>query len=484
VNGRACWECASTNGLTRLPHGYICVGCRRRRHYHPETCPRCEVVRPLAWLCDDIVCASCAGAESIFACSECGREDQPYGFNRCARCFLRERLTDLLTDPATGQIHQQLRPVFDELVNSERPQTGLWWLRKKPGTGPKLLKQMACGAVEVSHDIFRALPSDRSHDYVRTLLVAVGVLSPVEIRIERMLPWIEDIVAELPSDDAALIRRFAHWHVLRQMRKAARENRLTKTMADACRRRIRVAIEFVAFLAHHDANAETATQDLLERYQEQVGRTLNHEYAFVIWLRDSRINTRLTIPDVPRPPPAVTVSDAQRWAAVERLLHDATLRRYTRIGGLLTLLFAQPLSRIVAMRTSQITITDDRALHVTFSTIPIQMPPVLDDLIREHLDHRGKSLYASRDTGWLFPGGNPGRHLATENIRSQLVAIGIRPYENRKATLFQLAGDIPAPVLAELIGITNHNAADWAKLAARDWTDYIAERARLPTDKT
>jgi hypothetical protein len=174
----------------------------------------------------------------------------------------------------------------------------------------------------------------------------------------------------------------------------------------------------------------------------------------------------------------VTVPDAQRWAAVDRLLHDATLRRYTRIGGLLTLLFAQPLSRIVAMRTSQITITGDSAVHVTFSAVPIQMPPQLDDLIREHLEHRGKSLYASRETGWLFPGGNPGRHLATENIRSQLVAIGIKPYENRKATLFQLAGDIPAPVLAELIGITNNNAADWARLAARDWTDYIAERAR------
>lgn len=100
-----------------------------------------------------------------------------------------------------------------------------------------------------------------------------------------------------------------------------------------------------------------------------------------------------------------------------------------------------------------------------FGAIPIQMPPVLDGLIREHLDHRGKSLYASRDTGWLFPGGNPGRHLATENIRCQLVAIGIKPYENRKATLFQLAGDMPAPVLAELIGITHDNAAAWAGLS-------------------
>lgn len=479
MNARACWECASTNGLTRLPHGLLCIGCRRRRHYHPEACPGCALVRPLAWLRDEeVVCASCADVASIFACRDCGREDHPYGSSRCARCFLRERLTDLLTDPATGQIHHRLRPVFDELMNSERPQTGLWWLRKKPGVGPQLLRHMACGAIEISHDTFGALPSDRSHDYLRSLLVAVGVLGPVDIRIERMLPWIEDVVAELPSEDAALIRRFAHWHVLRQMRTAARADRLTKTMADACRRRIRVAIEFVAFLAAHGADAAAATQDLLERYHAHVGRALTHEHAFVVWLRDSRTNTKLTVPDVPRSPPAVTVSDAQRWAAVERLLHDATLRRYTRIGGLLTLLFAQPLSRIVAMRTSQITMTDDQAVHVTFSALPIQMPPVLDDLIREHLDHRGKSLYASRETGWLFPGGNPGRHLATENIRSQLVAIGIKPYENRKAALFQLAGDMPAPVLAELIGITNNNAATWARLAARDWTDYIAERAR------
>lgn len=476
---RVCWECGGANGLTRLRHEHLCIGCRRRRHYHPETCPRCQVVRPLAWRCDDeVVCASCAGAESIFACRDCGREDHPYGYRRCARCVLRAALAALLTDPATGQIHHQLRPVFDELVNSERPQTGVWWLRKKPGVGPQLLAQMACGAVKISHDTFRALPSDRSHDYVRTLLVSVGVLSPIEIRIERMLPWIEDVVAELPTEEAALIRRFAHWHVLRHMRRAARENRLTKSMTDASRRRVRVAIEFVVFLAAHDATPATATQDLLERYQEQVGRTLSHEYAFVIWLRESRINTTLTIPDTGRPAPAVTVSDTQRWAAVERLLHDTTLRRYTRIGGLLTLLFAQPLSRIVAMRSSQVTITDDRAVHITFSTIPVQMPPVFDDLIREHLDHRGKSLYASRQNGWLFPGGNPGHHLATENIRSQLVAIGIKPYENRKAALFQLASDMPAPVLAELIGITNNNAVDWASLAARDWTDYIAERAR------
>ena len=108
---------------------------------------------------DRLVCAVRApGSSRSFACRECGREDQPYGASRCARCILRERLTELLTNPATGKVHERLQPVFDELVNSERPQTAIWWLRKKPGVGPTLLGQMARGEVEISHDTFRALP--------------------------------------------------------------------------------------------------------------------------------------------------------------------------------------------------------------------------------------------------------------------------------------------------------------------------------------
>lgn len=436
-------------------------------------------MRPLAYLDNErIVCASCAGAVSIFACHECGREDNVYGSRRCARCILRERLSALLTDPATGQVHVRLRPVFEEMVRSDRPQAGIWWLRKKPGIGPRLLAQMARGQIEISHDTFRALPSDRAHDYLRSLLAAVGVLPPFEIRIERMLPFLDGVVAELPAEQAALVRRFAHWYVLPQMRTAAREGRLTQTMTNGARRRIRVAIDFLAFLERHDATAATATQDLLERYQVRQRSNRNYLTAFVVWLRDSRINTRLHIPWVPHPAPAVTVSEEQRWHAVDRLLNDATLRRYTRIGGLFMLLFAQPLSRIVAMRTDQVTTADDGSVLVAFNGLPIQMPALLDELIREHLDHRGKSLYASRDNGWLFPGGNPGQHLTTENIRGQLVAIGTKPYEGRKAALFQLAAEIPAPVLAELIGTTDVNAANWARLAARDWTGYIADRSR------
>ena len=130
------------------------------------------------------------------------------------------------------------------------------------------------------------------------------------------------------------------------------------------------------------------------------------------------------------------------------------------------LLFAQPLSRIVAMRTARLATSTTPCLSPS-APCRSRCPP-LDALLAEHLTDRGMSLHGSRATGWLFPGGNPGRHLNTENIRSQLVAIGIKPYEGRKATLLQLAADVPTPVLGELIGISN-NAADWARLASRDW---------------
>lgn len=96
--------------------------------------------------------------------------------------------------------------------------------------------------------------------------------------------------------------------------------------------------------------------------------------TFIAWLRTTRTNAALTVPWVDPGPPQVTVSDAQRWAGVEHLLHDEHLRSYTRLGGLFTLLFAQPLSRIVAMRTDQVTTTPDGSVHITFGAVRSRCP--------------------------------------------------------------------------------------------------------------
>jgi hypothetical protein len=66
-----------------------------------------------------------------------------------------------------------------------------------------------------------------------------------------------------------------------------------------------------------------------------------------------------------------------------------------------------------------------------------------------------------------------------EAIRRVLVDHGIHPRASGSAATFALANQVPAPVLADPVGISTGKAAGWAKLAARDWSDYAANRAAL-----
>ena len=56
---------------------------------------------------------------------------------------------------------------------------------------------------------------------------------------------------------------------------------------------------------------------------------------------------------------AVTLADEDRWTQVQLLLHDDTIRLYTRIAGLFVLLYAQPLARVARMRADQITVSTE-----------------------------------------------------------------------------------------------------------------------------
>ncbi|WP_280489658.1 hypothetical protein [Nocardia carnea] len=120
------------------------------------------------------------------------------------------------------------------------------------------------------------------------------------------------------------------------------------------------------------------------------------------WTNHARLTPGLQVPTPERPTPQVLLSEDRRWQHVETLLHDSTIRSYTRIAGLFMLLFAQPLSRICRMRPDQIALLPD-TVTVTFDTVAIEMPEPLDQLLREHLDQGGPASYANTGT-WLFPG--------------------------------------------------------------------------------
>lgn len=463
-----------------LPTGPICYRCRRHFAYHPHICPECFELRPVAYPSvsshNVLVCATCAGETSVFACAECGREDHPYGAERCARCILAERLTALLTDPTTGRLHPELQSLYDELLTTPRPQSVITWLKKPPATGARLLALMAKGELPINHDTFRRLPADRSHNYLRELLTSTGVLPPYYPPIEQIERWLIDLLDPLDPDSTAMISRYAHWHHLRRLRSLAERGKLNKSVIYAARANINGAVRLALWASMHETTLDMLTQTQLEHYLAEYPGGRNSQQTFIAWLRRTRTNTRINIPWRGQTTPEVVVSDADRWNQISQLLHDAATPLYVRIGGLFTLLFAQPLETIIAMRADQITLEHDGRVLVTFDTIPIEMPPGLDSLLRCYLAKRGTPSIVSREHGWLFPGRHPGRHLVRETFRGHLVAVGIKPGYSRHAAMYSLAGEVPAPVLAELIGVANKTAVKWAALAGRDWSEYVTQR--------
>jgi hypothetical protein len=472
-----------------LPHGRLCWRCKQRRHRDPRTCPGCARTRPLAWVATNDgapgpavgieVCADCAGAISVFACKTCNSEEHPYSYSRCARCYVRELLTEILTDPATGDIHRQLQPVFDLLVNGPRPDSTYWWLTKPGTVAPAILAAMATGRLPISHAPFREqFPMDRRHGYLRDLLTATGVLPPYTLAIERIGPWLTEIVAAHTTAHAEVLNRFARWHILRRLRHHAAKGTLTSSVVNGGRSDIRAASRLLAWLEQRDSTVSDLTQGDLERYLLAHPTARSSGRGFLVWLGTSRTNNRITISPAAKPLPQVTMSDEARWRGIELLLHDTTINSHTRVAGLFLLLFAWPLNKVLLMTHDQVTTKPDGRVIVTFEKVPIELPPLVGPIVLDHMNSYGAGSYRVGGTAWLFPGLHPGRPIATEPIRRVLAEQGIQPRASRSAAMFALAGQIPAPVLADLVDISRGKAVQWAKLAARDWSDYVTARPR------
>jgi hypothetical protein len=77
----------------------------------------------------------------------------------------------------------------------------------------------------------------------------------------------------------------------------------------------------------------------------------------------------------------------------------------------------------------------------------------------------------------LLSGPHAGQHLTADRLQQRLKRYGIeRSREGRHAALLEPAARLPAPILAERIGIDQARAAAWGRMAGATYADYIALR--------
>ncbi len=170
-----------------------------------------------------------------------------------------------------------------------------------------------------------------------------------------------------------------------------------------------------------------------------------------------------------------------RWEQARRLIGDDTLNPEDRLAGLLVLLYAQRASAISRLTLGHVQ-DNGHQVRLRLGREPVILPEPLDTLARQVAAVRqGHAAIGDSGTSpWLFPGGQPGRPISAFRVAERLRQLGILSGQARSAALFQLATELPAAVLARMLGIHIAAAVAWQRASAGDWTAYAAETGPWP----
>ncbi|MGH9259943.1 MAG: hypothetical protein ACRD08_08615, partial [Acidimicrobiales bacterium] len=459
------------------PEGPVCDPCYTAALRHRGVCTGCGQTRRLVAPPGPTAttCAQCAGVSVGHVCVECGIEDKLYERGRCNACALSRR-TRALLGGVDGQVPEALEPVYAAITATASPRSALNWLRG--GAGAKVLAELAAGRIDCTHEALDAHPHRRAADYLRHVLVANGVLPARDealVSVERFLA--ETLTGIAGDHDRPLVHAYATWRVLRRLRRSAgRTDRPRSTTAHA-RANIAAAARLLGWLEQRGLCLADAAQSDIDTWLA-TGPAAYRARDFLRWAAGAGHARNLKVPTLGRTP-GRSIGDDEHWRLLARLLHDEDLELADRVAGALLLLYGQPLSRITAITIDQVTTRGEQThLRLGREDISVAEPlaGLLHALTRE--PHRYLGVGSPTPSKWLFPGMQPGRPLTAARLGERLRALGIRAQPGRRSAMHNLASQVPAAVLADLLNLAPTTAVRWVRDAGGDWSRYAAELAR------
>ncbi|MDN5762435.1 MAG: hypothetical protein L0H41_08985 [Microlunatus sp.] len=310
--------------------------------------------------------------------------------------------------------------------------------------------------------------------------MAAELLPARDEPLARLEAWAgTTLLADLKQPEhRQLLHAYATWQVLRRLRHRAASN-TGQSLTSYSRTQLRVAARFLGWLEQHRLTLAQCHQSDLETWLAQ-GPGGEPVRNLLSWASEHHHCRSLLVPPAART--TGTAIDAnERWKLLARLLHQDTLDLADRVAGALLLCYGQHLSRIAIMRTEQVhRQRDPDIVSLRFAAHDIIVAEPLSRLLTDLIDvgrshHLGVGSPAT--SPWLFPGHLPARPITASRPGQRLPRIGVRALPGRRATMLQLAAQVPAAVLAELLNLTPATATRWTRDAAGDWSRYAAELA-------
>lgn len=489
-------ECAGCHRTQRIvvtwPLGPVCRACYKRTRLHPDRCTGCGDTRVLINHNRDVndgdsnddgagggLCTDCSGhPEFDYRCRRCGQDGFAPRAGLCQRCCLDDLITGLLAGP-DGTTAAGLEPFARTLRDTDAPGSVLHWLRAgQPAHA--LVQHLAASGEPVSHELLDSLPPSLALHRLRQSLVHTGTLPARHDYLERLVPWLEQQLAEHPPASAHLVRTWVHWTLLRRARHRSQHAGLSAHAGNWLRARIRAAINLLAWLDGHDTTLADATQAHIDAWL--VSRPTDATYAareFVHWARQHGQAGPIAIPKKRHRSTLAPITEDERWTQLRRCLHEDTLPHRVRAAGALVLLFGIPVSTVNTLRHSHLRTSPD-STHLQLGQHHLLLPPAVADLLLAQRDHGTGVAMLDRTIPtadpWLFPGGLPGRPARDALYRDLRRHLPVHLRRARSAALAALAADLPAPVLASLLNLNINTAIAWNRYAQHDWTSYLAAR--------
>lgn len=510
ANLEECRGCGNRKPVAvRLPDGPRCTNCRPKAITECGICGRigpCDISRATGqpW-CDRcqqkwITCSGCGmvapirgGTLQAPLCARCLNPDPGFWGHcptcqvtwqlsprPCLRCALDQRARSLLSG-STGLIRPDLALLHQAITQVDRPDTAMAWLNR-PKVGD-LLGELGSNDQPLTHEMLDALPAGKTLAHLRSVLVAIGALPARDERLAELERWTTAILhIRQDPDDRRILHSYAIWHHLRRLRNRLGDQHTSHLQALNIRCHITAAANFLDWLAKRDLSLTACTQLDLDRWASGAMPYRDETAHFVRWAVTHKHAGRLTFGAVRWGGPRGPHDAEQRWADARRLLHDDTLTTSDRAAGLLVLLYAQRTATIAQLTVDHVHDTGNQ-VEIRLGARPVILPEPLAHLVRELVaTRRGWAAIGRPDTTpWLFPGGHPGQPIGHDRLGQRLKNIGLQPGRARSTALFALATEVPAAILARMLGIHITVAVAWQQATSGDWTSYAAEVSRRPT---
>ncbi|MFI8776540.1 hypothetical protein ACIGH6_05550 [Brachybacterium paraconglomeratum] len=335
---------------------------------------------------------------------------------------------------------------------------------------------MATGQAAISHDTLNALPLSPRVRYLRRMLISAGTLPAVDVELIDFEIKATAFIAGLPDEHAAVLKQYFNWEILRKLRQRATHRPVTASTANSRYSELRKIAQLLAWLDDHGLSLPTLNQVAIDRFFAQHDRQSGYG-TFLNWAVRHHLTAPVAVPGRKPSRPDASMPDQVMWSKIELLLKDSSIPLSSRIIGLLILVFAQRLSDCVRLRRSDV-VDDDGTLSIAFGKTPIALPESITSLLRRHLDEsQAERPYVGGESEWLFAGTMPQHHTSEANVALHLSSRGIRIRDVQRARIDQLVQQVPASVVADVLGINIATALRHAANTNATWGAYPELRA-------